>query len=148
MKTSARNQLAGTVTAVRPGAVNDEVELALASGGKVGTKVVAIITHASTVALGLKPQAGATALIKASHVLLATGLGSAKVSARNQLHGTVRAVAPGAVNSEVTLELDGGGGAQIVAIVTEASVKALGLVPGAKATALVKASDVILAVPG
>ena len=64
MKTSARNQLAGTVTAVRPGAVNDEVELALASGGKVGTKVVAIITHASTVALGLKPQAGATALIK------------------------------------------------------------------------------------
>jgi len=147
MKTSARNQLAGTVTAVRPGAVNDEVELALANGGKVGTKIVAIITHASTQALGLKPQAGATALIKASHVLLATGLGSAKVSARNQLHGTVRAVAPGAVNSEVTLELDGGG-AQIVAIVTEASVKALGLAPGAKATALVKASDVILAVPG
>ncbi len=144
MKTSARNQLAGTVTAVRPGAVNDEVELALAGG----TTLVAIVTHASAVALDLKPRAAATALIKASHVLLATGLGSAKVSARNRLHGTVCAVAPGAVNSEVTLELDGGGGVRIVAIVTEASARALGLAPGVEATALVKASDVILAVPG
>lgn len=142
MKTSARNQLAGTVTAVRPGVVNDEIELTLAGGAKV----VAMITHASTVALGLKPQAAATALIKASHVLLATGLAGAQVSARNQLHGTVRAVAPGAVNSEVTLDLDGG--AQVVAIITEASAQALGLASGVRATALVKASDVILAVPG
>lgn len=142
MKTSARNTFAGTVAAVRPGAVNDEVELTLPGGGTV----VAIVTHASAQALGLKPGVAATALVKASHVLLATGLGPARVSARNRLHGRVSAVRPGAVNSEVTL--DTAGGATIVAIVTEASVRSLGLVPGAQATALVKASDVILAVEG
>lgn len=68
-----------------------------------------------------------------------------KTSARNQLPGTVTAVVPGAVNTEVTIALDAGG--QIVAIVTEASARALGLAPGSRATALVQASDVIVAVP-
>jgi len=67
MKTSARNQLAGQVAAVRPGAVNDEVELALPGGGTI----VAIVTLASVRALGLAPGAEATALIKASDVILA-----------------------------------------------------------------------------
>ena len=140
MKTTARNQFLGTVTAVRSGAVNDEIELTLAAG----LRLVAIVTHESTQALGLRTQLPAIALVQASHVLLATGLGDAKLSARNQLHGVVQTVTPGAVNAEVLLDIDGGG--QIVAIVTQGSVAALGLVPGSTATALVKASDVILAV--
>ncbi|MBL3967726.1 TOBE domain-containing protein, partial [Burkholderia sp. KCJ3K979] len=69
-----------------------------------------------------------------------------KVSARNRLHGSVDAVAAGAVNSEVTLALDGGG--TLTAVVTNDSVDALQLAAGRRAIALFKASSVILAVTG
>lgn len=141
MKTSARNQFAGTVGSVSAGAVNDEIEIVLPGGATI----VAIVTHRSAESLGLKPGIAAIALIKASHVLLAVDLGPTKVSARNQLRGEVRSVTAGAVNSEVTLELDDGD--LLVAIVTASSVTALGLAPGVKAAALIKASDVIVAVP-
>ena len=77
-------------------------------------------------------------------MLVATGLDGARVSARNQLAGTVTTVTPGAVNAEVEIEIDGGG--NIAAIVTQRSVASLGLAPGVQATALFKASSVILAV--
>jgi len=138
MKTSARNQLIGTVAGFRAGAVNDEVELALPGGARV----VAIVTHDSTEHLGLRPGATAFALIKASSVLIATDLGDVKLSARNQLSGTVVHVAPGAVNAEVTLDI--GGGAQIAAVITQGSLQALGLQVGQPAVAFFKASSVIL----
>ncbi len=138
MKTSARNQYLGTVSTHKPGAVNDEVELTLDGG----MRIVAIVTSESARALGLAVGATAFALVKASSVLIATDLAGARLSARNQLAGTVRAVTPGAVNAEVVIDL--AGGAQIAAIVTQASVAALGLAPGVAATALVKASDVIV----
>jgi molybdate transport system regulatory protein len=53
-------------------------------------------------------------------------------------------VTPGAVNAEVVIDLDGGG--SVAAIVTEGSVKALGLAKGTTAIALFKATSVILAV--
>lgn len=140
MKTSARNQFVGSVTAVRAGAVNDEVELTLPSG----VRLVAVVTRESTKALGLRTAMTAIALVKASSVLVATDLDGAKLSARNQLHGTVGVVTPGAVNAEVEIAVDGGD--RIAAIVTQASVQAMGLVPGARATAFFKASSVILAV--
>ena len=59
------------------------------------------------------------------------------VSARNQLTGTVSAVAMGAVNDEVELTL--AGGAKLVAIVTHSSQQALGLAKGKEAIALIKA---------
>lgn len=140
MKTSASNQYVGTVSAVRAGAVNDEVELTLEGG----TRIVAIVTRESSEALGLRPRMTAIALVQASAVLLATQAEQARFSARNQLPGTVAAVHPGAVNAQVLLDIDGGG--QIAAIVTQPSVQALGLAPGVRATALFKASSVILAV--
>jgi molybdate transport system regulatory protein len=140
MKTSARNQFVGTVTSVRAGAVNDEVELTLPGGAKV----VATVTRDSTEVLGLRTSMTAIALVKASSVLLATELEGSKVSARNQLAGRVAAVTPGAVNAEVALEVDGG--VHITAIVTQASVASLGLAPGVPATALFDAASVILAV--
>lgn len=140
MKTSARNQFVGTVTSVRSGAVNDEIELSLPGGARI----VAIITRESTESLALRTNMTAIALIKSSSVLIATDLEGAKLSARNQLPGTVSVVTPGAVNAEVMIDIDGGG--SIAAIVTQGSVKALALVPGARATAFFKASSVILAV--
>ena len=65
------------------------------------------------------------------------------VSARNQLTGTVSAVAMGAVNDEVELTL--AGGAKLVAIVTHSSQQALGLAKGKEAIALIKAPWVTLA---
>lgn len=64
---SARNQLAGSVTRVVPGAVSTEVTLAL--GG--GASVAAVITHDSGDALALQPGQPAVALFKASSVIVA-----------------------------------------------------------------------------
>ncbi|KWI87501.1 molybdenum-dependent transcriptional regulator [Burkholderia ubonensis] len=143
MKTSARNQLFGKVASIRRGAVNDEVALTLPGG----QTIVAVVTHESTEALGLQVGADACALIKASWVMLAADDGApVRVSARNQLRGAVETVKGGAVNSEVTLALDGGG--TLTAVVTNDSVDALQLAAGRRAIALFKASSVILAVTG
>lgn len=140
MRTSARNQFVGTVSAIRAGAVNDEVELTLSGD----VKLVAIVTRESTQSLDLRTSMTAMALVKASSVLIATGLGSTKLSARNQWTGRVAQVTPGAVNAEVVLDIAGAG--SVAAIVTQASVQTMGLAPGVEATALFDASSVILAV--
>jgi molybdopterin-binding protein len=67
-----------------------------------------------------------------------------KLSARNQLKGKVVKVVSGAVNAEVVLELTGG--VQVVSIITNESVKTLGLTVGKDAYAVIKASSVMIAV--
>ena len=67
-----------------------------------------------------------------------------KLSARNVLPATVKTVKPGAVDSEVIVEL--APGIEIVAIITKASAEKLGLRPGAKAYAIIKASNVMIGV--
>ena len=67
-----------------------------------------------------------------------------KLSARNVLKGTVKRVTPGAVNSEVVVELPGG--VQITSVITNASVENLGLTEGKTTYAVIKASNVMLAV--
>jgi molybdate transport system regulatory protein len=63
-------------------------------------------------------------------------------SARNQFPGDIVAVTPGAVNTEVILDL--GGGSKLAAIITNASASELGLKVGGKAIALFKATWVII----
>ncbi len=145
MKTSARNHLVGRVTALKPGAVNDEVELEVAGGHRI----VAVVTRDSTEALGLAIGVTAFALVKASSIIVATDLPPAKLSARNQLSGIVTHVEEGAVNDEIVMQLgDAADGLTIAAIVTSASRRSLGLAEGVAATALFKASSVIVGVPG
>jgi molybdopterin-binding protein len=67
-----------------------------------------------------------------------------KLSARNILKGTVKQVTPGAVDSEVIIELSPG--VEIVSIITKKSAETLGLKPGRPAYAVVKASNVIIGV--
>ena len=67
-----------------------------------------------------------------------------KLSARNVLKGKVVKVIKGAVNSEVTLELPGG--EKLVSIITNTSVENLGLAEGKEAYAVIKASNIMVAV--
>ncbi|KFX62610.1 TOBE domain-containing protein [Paraburkholderia fungorum] len=143
VRTSARNQLYGTVSAITRGSVNDEVSLALPGGHTI----VAVLTHESTETLGLVTGAPAFALIKASWVVLLVENDNGaplQLSARNQLRGTVQSVKRGAINAEVSLVLDGG--TVITAVVTNESVDTLKLVEGGIAVAAFKASSVILGV--
>ena len=139
MRTSARNQLGGKVTKITRGAVNDEIELGLPGG----QTIVAVVTHESTEALGLQEGSDAFALIKASWVMLMEDA-PAKLSARNLLRGTVASVTRGAVNAEVTLSLDDS--TTVTAVITNQSADTLGLAPGQKAVAVIKASSVIIGV--
>jgi molybdopterin-binding protein len=67
-----------------------------------------------------------------------------KLSARNILKGTVKAVTHGAVDSEVVIELSPGN--DIVSIITKSSAESLGLQVGGTAYAIIKAPNVIVAV--
>jgi len=139
LKTSARNQWWGRVTAVRPGTVNSEVHLAL--GG--GEALVSVITNESVRELGITQGAEVAALVKASHVSLAP-TGAPRTSARNRLCGTVERVEAGEADAEVALRLPGGN--TVIAVIPRDSLGALSLVEGAAACALIEASHVILAV--
>ena len=138
MKTSARNHFSGEVTAVKSGAVNDEITLSVD-----GTTLVAVVTQESTKSLGLAVGAKASALIKASSVIVMVDCDPSKISTRNVLTGTVANVKPGAVNTEVTISA---GGLQIAAIITNDSATRLGLAAGTPASAVFTASSVIIAV--
>ncbi len=140
MKTTARNTLEGVVSQIKSGAVNDEVSIDIGQG----TIITAIITKESTENLGLKVGSQAFALVKASSIIIATNLIGIKLSARNQLAGTINKVTLGAVNAEVELEI--ADGKNIIAIVTNESAKKLGLGEREKATAIFKAGHVILGV--
>lgn len=141
MSVSARNVFKGKVTSVKDGAVNAEVELTLAGGDKI----VAIVTEGSVKDLGIAVGKEAVAYVKAPWVMLLAGLQSVRFSARNQLSGNVSIVHKGAVNSEVGITL--AGGTTVFAVVTNEAVLELGLKEGVEATALIKASHVILGVP-
>jgi molybdopterin-binding protein len=67
-----------------------------------------------------------------------------KISARNQLAGTIRSIDVGAVNTKVTIEL--AGGQQVVSVITKESAANLGLAVGKTAYAIIKASDVMVGV--
>lgn len=141
MNVSARNIFPGTISAVVNCSINTELELTLVDGDKL----VAIVTESSVKSLGLVVGKAATALIKAPWVILLAGEGKQKLSARNQLCGKVQSLIKGAVNTEVALELSGG--TLLYAVITNDAVKELQLSVGTPATALIKASHVIIGVP-
>jgi molybdopterin-binding protein len=67
-----------------------------------------------------------------------------QISARNVLKGRVKKVTPGAVNSEIIVEITGD--FEIVSIITKSSTERLGLKPGKEVYAIVKASNVIIGI--
>jgi molybdopterin-binding protein len=65
-----------------------------------------------------------------------------KISARNQLPGRVTSINEGAAIANVELDVNG---LRFVASITVEAARELGLAEGAEVTAIVKASDVMLA---
>ncbi|MBW7882204.1 MAG: TOBE domain-containing protein [Caldilineaceae bacterium] len=65
-----------------------------------------------------------------------------KLSARNQLPGTVRSVKLGTVMAEVVVQLDGGG--EVVSAITANSVRNLEIQEGSRVVVVVKATEVML----
>lgn len=139
MAISTRNQLNATVTAIQAGASNDVIELTLAGG----EKLAAVITAESTHHLGLQVGSPVVALFKAPSVVLSTD-DDLILSARNQLAATVVNINEGAVNTEVIVRTTGG--VEIVAILTQESVKNLALAVNSSVKVIVKASHVLLGV--
>jgi molybdopterin-binding protein len=68
-----------------------------------------------------------------------------KLSARNQLKGTVVDVVKGATTSHVRIDI---GGAIVTAAITNEAVEELKIAKGQAAFAIIKASDVMVAVEG
>jgi len=66
-----------------------------------------------------------------------------KISARNILKGKVKDIKPGIVSTEVTVELTGG--MSIVSVITKESADSLGLARGKEVYAVIKASNVMIA---
>lgn len=67
-----------------------------------------------------------------------------KISARNSLVGTIKSIEEGSVNNEVVIELTPG--IEIISVVTKRSCAELGLKVGGEAYAIIKASNVMVAV--
>ena len=65
-----------------------------------------------------------------------------KISARNQIHGRLVALHPGAVNG--TVKVDIGNGTIVTASITEEAIADLNLAEGDQVTVIVKASDVMI----
>lgn len=139
MQVSARNQLTGTVSIVKEGAVNNEVVLSLGNG----EELTIVITRESCETLGLVVVKEAVAIIKAPWVVLAKPDCGLRFSARNQFSGKISNIIEGAVNSTVHLVTDKG--VELTAIITNESLEDMALTKGVDITALIKASSVILA---
>lgn len=142
MKVSSRNQFFGTIRKVKKGSVNSEIEI----GIDQRTRIIAVITNESVEDLGLKRGMEAYALIKANMVIVACGMEGIKTSARNQLDGKVSRIVPGPVSAEVVIEF--APGKTVTAVITRESLRELSLKQGTEASAIFKASSVIVGVRG
>lgn len=140
MKISARNVWLGNVAQIEKGAVNSVVTVSL----KGQDTIVSVITDNSVQRLELEVGSEVLAIVKAPSVMLALDVDPKKISARNILKGTIIRIVPGVVNDEVTIDLAGGN--TVTSILTSASVHRLGLKEGMSVAAVIKASDVLLAV--
>lgn len=138
MRLSIRNQLPGTVTTVVPGEVMATVRVHL-SGGQ---DVTAAITLEALEELGIEAGAAVRVLAKATEVSLATGPVKG-LSIRNRLAGTLMEIVLGPNLANVKVAVDD---AELTAVITREAVEELGLTPGTGVTALIKSTEISLAV--
>ena len=141
MRTSACNQLTGRMIHIKHGTTNAEVELQL-PGGEC---IVCMLSSDRVLTLRLRVGGAAFALVSAASVIVTRDRTDGfKLSARNQLAGSIKQVRTGVENTDVVIALKGGD--TLLAIVTNESAKELELAEGAAVSAIFKASSVILGV--
>lgn len=138
MTLSIRNQIPGTVTSVTPGEVMATVKVRTA-GGQILT---AAITLEAVKELGLTEGSAVRALVKSTEVSLATAEVQG-LSIRNQIPGSVAGVATGGAMASVKVAVEG---SELMAAITEEAVEDLGLTAGDPVVALIKATELSLAV--
>ncbi|NXY98224.1 TOBE domain-containing protein [Streptomyces sp. BR123] len=136
MSLSIRNRIPGTVTAVTADEAMATVKVRL-DGGQ---HITAAVTAGAVKDLGIAPGTPVKALVKATEVALATGRVEG-ISIRNQLAGTVGAIAVGGAVASVQVDVEGGG---LTAVITNEAVEALGLAPGSPVVALIKSTEILL----
>ena len=138
MNISARNRLEVTIASIDRGAVNAKLLLRAPQGAML----TAIITVESAEAMGLTEGEKVTAFFKASHVLVAIG-SAVNISARNRLVGCVDKLRQGSIHTELIIGL--GSGDTLSSIITNEALNELGIREGSEITAIIKASDVMIA---
>ncbi len=140
MKISARNQFEGEIKSITPGSVFAIVEIEVAKD----ITLAAGISINAVRDLELVDGRKATAVIKASNVLVGLEDGGLRLSARNQFAGKVVKIVAGAVNAIVSIEI--APGIVVTSTITLNALKELDLVEGQEAIAIIKASDVMVGV--
>jgi len=140
VKTSARNQIFGSITAIQAGAVNAEVIVKL----KGGEQVITTVTLASLSDLGLQVGADAVLLINSADITITIDSGFNRFTARNRLPCSVIRVQQDEVNAEVIVLLPGG--ETLVAMITQQSAQSLALMPGMLVWAMFKSNAPVLGV--
>ncbi|VVM08449.1 Molybdenum-pterin-binding protein MopA [Methylacidimicrobium cyclopophantes] len=138
MRTSARNCFPGKLVVIKKGPILAELEIAVGEQ----TSLVAHIAFTSLVDLGLSVGSAVQVLIKASQVVLLTEDHSVRLGTRNLFCGTVSALHPGAIHTEVILQIEKE--LPIVAVVTNESAKELELQVGERICAAFPPSSVLL----
>ncbi|MFC9679801.1 molybdopterin-binding protein [Streptomyces sp. NPDC056948] len=138
MSLSIRNQLPGTITAVTPGEAMATVRVRLTGG----QDLTAAITREAADDLGLTPGTTVRALVKSTEVALATAPVEG-LSIRNRLPGTVTGIAAGDAMATVRITVEGG---ELTAAITKDAADDLRLSAGTPVVALIKSTEVSLAV--
>jgi molybdate transport system regulatory protein len=146
LRTSARNQLTGTVTQVRAGAVDALIDLRLPgmAGDRVGDTLRISLTTTSLKTLGVSKGMQAMALIKAPSVRIALPDAPEDLGVHNSLCGQVSAILAGPAHTEVHVRLQGG--QTLVSKMPSAEVRALRLAQGKEVLAQFHDHAVILGV--
>jgi len=140
VKTSTRNQLFGTVSAIDR--ADDETQVTVLLKG--GERIVASLGSALLGEMGGGIGVDAVLMINSADILLSTAVDRQRVSARNRLSGRVLRIRQDVVDSEVIVLLPSG--EILAAMVTQQSLQILALAPGMPVSALFKAHAPILGI--
>ena len=137
MQISARNQITGMVELIEYGKINAQVFIKL----KSGNILVSVITNTAANNLNLEIGDEVVAIFKSRTVLITTDI-TLNISARNKFQGVIDSINKGEINSEVILDI--GNGDNIASVITTSSIENLGVRKGSHASAIIKASDLII----
>ena len=135
MKTSARNELNGTIVEIKIDGVVSEVVVKVSED----VMISANITNDSKENLDLKTGEEVSLLVKSSFVILSKE--KLRTTARNNIQASVTDIIKGAVNSEIKLSV---GENSLCSVITNDAAADLDLKKGDTAYAMFKASSVIL----